>query len=123
VICVSLERYSERNGRVVLESTDFALSIEPVGAWKPGPHEVPPVSTSPAPFLPFTEVPESYEAYLPEEDDAPKSAAEVEADREADREAARHDLLLDRIGRRLEKEGRGEGDFERIMEEVREAME
>jgi len=125
--CLYLEWYSERNGRVVFRSTEFALSLEPVGAWELGPHEAPPASGTPVPFLPFVGDPGhpgssidpgGYEAYLPDEDDAPKSAAEAEADREA----ARMDLLLDRIGRRLEKEGRGEGDFERIMEEERERL-
>lgn len=116
--CLYLEWFSERNGRVVLESIEFDLAIDPVGAWELGPFETPGATGQPNPFLPTEENWGDFEAYLPAEDNTPKSEAEIEADREA----ARMDLLLDRISRRLDEEGEEEGDFERILEEERERL-
>jgi hypothetical protein len=113
--CLYLEWFSEGNGRVVLESTGFDLSIESVGAWELGPHETPPASGEPNPFLSPADHFGSFDDYLPVEDDSPKSAAEIEADREA----ARMDLLNDRIGRRLEREGHSAETFDRIFKEER----
>lgn len=110
-----LEWHSSRNGRVVLESTDFVLSIDPIAAWTMGPEDRPggPVVE----FDPFIREPVDLESYLPPEDDTPRSAAEIEADREA----ARMNLLLDRIGARMDREG-DDADFSQIMDEERERL-
>lgn len=110
-----LEWHGIRNGRVVLESTDFVLSIDPIAAWTMGPDDRQggPVVE----FDPFTREPADLESYLPPEDDTPLSAAEIEADREA----ARMNLLLDRIGARMDREG-DDADFSQIMEEERERL-
>ncbi len=110
--CLYLEWYSEHNGRVVLESTDFDLTIDPAGAWQLAPEDAP--GSSARPSIPPIE--DDFDDYLPE-DDEPKSQAELEADREA----ARMDRLLDRIGRRMDREG-AEADFGQIMEEERERL-
>lgn len=110
-----LEWHGIHNGRVVLESTDFVLSIDPIAAWTMEPEDRPggPVIE----FEPLTREPVDLESYLPPEDDTPRSAAEIEADREA----ARMNLLLDRIGARMDREG-DDADFSQIMEEERERL-
>lgn len=112
--CLYLEWFSMRNGRVVLESTDFTLLIDPVAAWAMEPDDRP--GGPPLPFD-FPDDATSLEDYLPPEDDSQRSAAEIEADREA----ARMDLLLDRIGARMDREG-DDAKLDQIMEEERERL-
>jgi hypothetical protein len=113
--CLYLEWFSTRNGRVVLESTDYELSLDPVAAWVMGPDDRP--GGPRTDFQPFDTEPLDLDDYLEPEDETPRSEAEIEADREA----ARMDLLLDRIGARMEREGE-DADYAQIMEEERERL-
>ncbi len=110
--CLYLEWHSDHDGRVVLESTDYELTLDPVGAWQMGPEDRPGGSRK----TPFSFSLESgrIDDFLPFEDDGPKSEAEAEADRDA----ARMERLLDRITRRMEAEG-DSADYALIMEEER----
>ena len=110
--CLYLEWHSVSNGRVVLESTDYELTLDPVGAWQMGPKDQP--GGAQKPLFPFSLESDRIDDFLPFEDDGPKSEAEAEADRDA----ARMDRLLDRITRRMEMEGE-EADYALIMEEER----
>jgi hypothetical protein len=113
--CLYLEWYSERNGRVVLESAEYHLSLDPVAAWSMGPEDRPGGPRNE--FFPFATEPVDVDAYLEPEDETPRSQAEIDADREA----ARMDLLLDRLGARMDREG-DDADYAQIMEEERERL-
>jgi hypothetical protein len=113
--CLYLEWFDTRNGRVVLESIDYELSLDPVAAWTMGPDDRP--GGPRTDFQPFDTEALDLDDYLEPEDETPRSEAEIEADREA----ARMELLLDRIGARMEREGE-EADHAQIMEEERERL-
>jgi hypothetical protein len=125
-----LEWFSLRNGRVVIESTDYRIEIDPEPAWtmdQAGEREQRAEnSRSLARFMEIlghavagndlAEVGgfEEFEALIGD-DDEPRSKAEAKADADA----AYMDKLLDRIEARIEREGLDEDNFERIHEEER----
>ena len=120
---VYLEWFSGTSGRVVIESTSFEATIEPVGAWQlePGDAERQENSARAAMVEFLDQITPSaatdFEEWLPDEEEPPRSAIEAEADAEN----ARMDLLLDRVARRLREEGAAE-DFDRIYREEREKL-
>ena len=117
-----LEWFSEKNGRVVIETVAFRVTIDPEPAWTLTPEDetaqqienaramtgfmdrlVDAVASNDGP---------SHDA------DAPQSGVEAEADREA----ARMSVLMDRIQARIEREGSEHIDFETIYEEEKERL-
>lgn len=114
-----LEWFSQRNGRVVIETTDFILELDDTAAWTMSEEEeIEQRRANEAAMTGFMDrmLLAAGGADEAEDDDAPQSKAEAEADAEA----ARMDTLLDRIQARMEREGHD--DFETIMIEERERM-
>ncbi|NBB78823.1 MAG: hypothetical protein GVY36_05165 [Verrucomicrobia bacterium] len=121
--CLYLEWHSVRNGRVVIEATDYVLEVEPEATWQMSEaEEVKQQEANGRAMSNFMDqlVQAANEAAVTEgEDEAPQSEAEAAADAEA----ARMDLLMDRVTARLEREKDLEPDaFERILNEERERM-
>ncbi len=122
-----LEWFGTRNGRVVIESSDYQLEFSAEAAWELTPDEEAAQQAANREALAgFMEriagpaqaadgPPARPSVWDEEDDDAPHSRLEAEADAEA----ARMDLLLDRMTARLEREGHEDGKFEQIMEEER----
>lgn len=117
-----LEWFSQANGRVVIESTCYELTLEDEPAWVMRAEEEEAQQRSNQRALTeFMRGPGTagHDAgpladHDPgEDDDEAQSAAEAEADAED----ARQSLLLDRIGRRLDHEGLDGDNFERILAE------
>jgi hypothetical protein len=121
-----LEWYGRHNGRVLIESADYHLTINPVATWNMTHAEEAELAAAShiavdrhlAEF--GRENPPDGPAAVPqpagddpEDDDAPQSAAEAAADAAT----ARVELLTDRIGIRLEREGYDQGKFEIIIAE------
>lgn len=114
-----LEWFSQANGRVVIETTDFILELDDTAAWTMSEEdELDQRRANEAAMTAFMDrmLLATGGAAEEEDDDAPQSKAEAEADAEA----ARMDTLLDRIQARMEREGHD--DFDTIMEEERERM-
>ncbi len=120
--CLYLEWYSERNGRVVIESVDYTITLEDGPAWTMSEEEEyeQGEKNQQAAVHFMNQITEAVQpdAVLPEQEDPPTSKIE----KKADEEAARMDLLMDRIMARLEREGLDDGQFEIIMEEERERL-
>ncbi|PXA05355.1 hypothetical protein DDZ13_00375 [Coraliomargarita sinensis] len=123
--CLYLEWHSARNGRVVIEATDYELTVEPEAAWRMSKDEEQSQHEANAHAMTdfmdtILEAATDGEARTSDEDDdAPQSQAEAEADAEA----ARMDLLNDRIQARLEKDPEANiDDYRRILEEERERL-
>ncbi|MBU0754652.1 MAG: hypothetical protein KJ645_05900, partial [Planctomycetes bacterium] len=119
-----LEWFSERNGRVVIESVDYRLEVDGAPAW---------VMTEPEEETQRKANQKAIHRFMDrlvnafdrndfaaeEESDRPTSRAEAEAEAET----ARMDRLLDRVTARIRREGLEEEDaLERIMEEEREKL-
>ena len=121
-----LEWFSERNGRVVIESTDFTIEIDSEAAWvmdeeiERQQHEE--NATSMVDFMNLLgRAVANHDSADddPEHDDEPQSRSEAEAEAEA----AYMDKLLDRVEARIEREKNVENiDFEKIHEEEREQL-
>ena len=116
-----LEWHSVRNGRVVIEATEFTLATEPEPTWRMSEaEEEAQLEANGRAMVDFmNRIVEAAGAEADSEapdEDAPQSQAEAEADAED----ARMNLLLDRVTARVEREGHE--DFERIMEEERERL-
>lgn len=124
--CLYLEWFSEKNGRVVIETTELELEIEALGTWSlDEAGEAAAREQNRDHLFHFMEKitapaePDDFADYLPREDEGPFSAAEAMADEEA----ARRNKLLDRIGKRLEEEDSFDDEtFDRIMAEERERL-
>jgi len=111
-----LEWFSRTNGRVVIESASFTLELEATATWQMSEaDEVTQREANAAAMMGFMENLGMGEAI--DDDEAPS-----EAEREAVAEDARMNLLLDRVTARLEREGRAEDNFERILAEARERL-
>lgn len=107
-----LEWFSERNGRVVIESSAFTLELEGEAAWSMSEEEE--AAQRKANGAAMTGFMDRMLMVVNEvEDDEPQSAAEAAADEEA----ARMDQLLDRVHARIAREGGG--DFGAIYREER----
>jgi hypothetical protein len=118
--CLYLEWHSQRNGRVVIEATEYELTVEPEATWHMDEDEEADQHSANARAMTgfIDQVVEAAAAQIEtdeSDDDAPQSSAEAEADVEA----ARMDLLLDRVTARMEREGHDEDNFERIIDEER----
>lgn len=113
-----LEWFSQRNGRVVIETTDFTLELDDTAAWTMSEEEeLDQRRANEAAMTGFMDRMLLAAGGADElDEDEPQSKSEAEADAEA----ARMDTLLDRIQARMEREGHD--DFERIMIEERERM-
>lgn len=125
--CLYLEWHSVRNGRVVIEATDYELKVEPEASWHMSEaEEAEQLEANGRAMVNFMEQmleaahnPESESINDDEDDDAPQSQAEAEADAEA----ARMDLLNDRVMTRLKKDKDANAeDYFRILEEERERL-
>lgn len=125
--CLYLEWHSVRNGRVVIEATDYVLEVEPEATWQmSGEEEAAQLEANGRAMIDFMEQlieatkAASAEVPAPEEEaDEPQSNAEAAADAEA----ARTDLLMDRVTARLDREEDLDGDaFARILSEERERL-
>jgi hypothetical protein len=110
-----LEWFSRRNGRVVIETTDFTLELDATAAWTMSEDEE---------LAQRRANEEAMTGFMDrmllagggeEEDDEDEPQSKAEA--EADADSARMDTLLDRVQARMEREGHG--DFERILVEER----
>lgn len=114
-----LEWFSQRNGRVVIETTDFTLELDDTAAWTMSEEEeVEQRRANGEAMTGFMDRMLSAAGGAEEEEDEDEPQSKAEA--EADADAARMDTLLDRIQARIEREGHD--DFERIMKEERERM-
>jgi hypothetical protein len=114
-----------RNGRVVIEASEYLLEVEPEATWQMSEEaEKAQLEANGRAMINFMDqmmeaANATAELAEGEDDDTPQSDAEAEADAEA----ARMDLLMDRITARLDREDDLEPDaFERIMEEERERL-
>ena len=121
--CLYLEWHSVRNGRVVIEATDYVLEVEPEATWQMSDaEEANQQEANGRAMINFMDqlMQAANEAeHTEDEDDTPQSEAEAAADAEA----ARMDLLMDRVTARLESENNlGSDAFERILDEERERM-
>jgi hypothetical protein len=123
--CLYLEWHSARNGRVVIEATDYELKVEPEAAWKMNEDEEQSQHEANARAMTnfmdtLLEAAAATEAeHLADDDDAPQSLTEAEADADA----ARMDLLNDRIMARIEKDPNVNAEgYARIMKEERERL-
>jgi len=119
-----LEWYTEANGRVLIESVDFELELDPEAAWTMSEEEEHDqrVANERAMLASLNRLVEGLTdthtaVEANEADDAPTSRGEAEAEAEQ----ARMDLLLDRVQARIERamETGDEPDYEVIMEEER----
>lgn len=112
-----LEWFSERNGRVVIESSAFTLELEGEAAWTMSEEDE--VAQRKANGEAMTGFMDRMLMVVNDaEDDEPHSTAEAAADAEA----ARMDQLLDRVQARIEREGGGDFDFDVIYQEERERL-
>ncbi|MBW7893851.1 MAG: hypothetical protein H3C27_01955 [Opitutaceae bacterium] len=115
-----LEWFSEFNGRVVIESSEFELQIVGEAAWDMTEAEESEQRKANGRAMTgfMDRLVEAADAQIREEQDVtppewhepPTTEAETEA------EQARHDMLMDRIQARLEREG-DDADYEQILEE------
>ncbi len=122
-----LEWFSDRNGRVVIESADYELELDGEADWEMTPEEETAqrlangraltgfVERAGTALAARTEGADDADAF---DDDAPQSRAEAEAEDET----ARMNLLLDRVDARIEREGRDHADFDEIYWEERERL-
>jgi hypothetical protein len=119
-----LEWFSERNGRVVIEATNYALELDTEPAWRmTEEEETAQAEANAAAMTGFMErmVFAASEAALEtgncedEDDDEPQSAAEAEAEAYD----ARMNLLLDRVDARIERGEIDIEDFDKAYEEER----
>lgn len=120
-----LEWFSERNGRIVIESASYELDLDATEAWEMSEEEETEQrrvnAGALADFMDRLVTAIDGDAVLRDEDDdddLPRSHAE----KEADAEAARMDLLLDRVSARLDRDPDGEKNFDRILTEERERL-
>ena len=125
--CLYLEWHSVRNGRVVIEATDYKLTVEPEATWQMTEDEEKSQHEANAramtnfmdTMLEAAAAEDIAEDSIEEDDDTPRSEAEAQANAEA----ARMDLLNDRINTRIEKEEHPDADTcRRIIEEERERL-
>jgi len=115
-----LEWYSQSNGRVVIETTEFDLTIDGIPAWKMSEKEerVQRVQNEGG-ILNFMnscgsdDDVDANEYELHEEEDKPASAMEAQADRED----ARMNTILDRVQVRLDRDQNAIDDFDKVYEE------
>jgi hypothetical protein len=117
--CLYLEWHSQRNGRVVIEATEYELTVEPEAAWQMSEAEEAEQHTANAAAMTnfLDRIVEAAEAAADDVDDADDDLPQSNAEAVADAEAARMDLLLDRVTARMDREGCDEDDFEDILEE------
>lgn len=120
-----LEWFSMRNGRVVIESTDYQIEIDPEPAWRMDEADEEAQRHANAKALTgFMErLADAMSTRRPDDEDAPddfdddEPQSEIEAQAEAD--TAYMDKLLDRIEARIEREGFDPENFDTIREEER----
>jgi hypothetical protein len=117
-----LEWFSQANGRVVIESSSYELTLDSDALWvMTGEEEKAQQQVNAQTLTDFMQRLDRAVADVTavsgeaagDDDDEPQSAAEAAADAED----ARQSLLLDRIGRRLDEEGMDGDNFERVLDE------
>lgn len=120
-----LEWFSDAAGRVVIESADFVVTVEHVGAWQLSPEDeqIQQARASEAMQAFFERLAPlsaaEFEDWLPGEEEPPASVGEAEADAEDARMAE----LSDRVARRLrELPEESAEDYFLIYEEEREKL-
>ncbi len=120
-----LEWFSERNGRVVIETAEFELKIVGDPAWEMTPEEE--IEQRKANgraitgFMDRMVEAAAAEKTEPVDDTPPGWSGKPQTEEEAEAMQARSDLLADRIEARLAREG-GETEYERILEEELERL-
>ena len=119
-----LEWYSQQNGRVVIESAAYILTLEGEANWEMSEAEEHAQRGSNAEAMTgfmtrLTEDVAAAEAATDEVESQAWEADQIPTEAEAEAWQARQDILLDRVQARLEREGRA-ADFERILDEERE---
>jgi hypothetical protein len=119
-----LEWFSERNGRVVIESSDYHIEISNEASWMMGEaEELAQREQNARALTGFMERLCQVAAADSDDGDFDEDAPQSRAEAEADAEAAYMDRLMDRIQNRIEREGLDEGlDYERIHDEERERL-
>jgi len=124
--CLYLEWHSVRNGRVVIEATDYLLEVEPEATWQMSEaEESKQLEANGRAMVNFMEqiMDAAAQTEAADEEEEEEDTPQSEAEAAADAEAARMDLLMDRITARLDREDDLDPDaFERIMEEERERL-
>lgn len=123
--CLYLEWFSQRNGRVVIESPHFELHMAGDAAWEmtAAEEDAQKDANGQAIVAFLSRLSGALQADPAADEDqaeeTDESAPMTEDD--AERWQARQDLLLDRVQARLEREG-SEADFECILDEERERL-
>ncbi len=112
-----LEWHSETNGRVLIESADYTLELDPEAAWTMD--EAEEQMQREANGRAMMEFMERLGRAAASEEAGDDDESTSEGEAEADAEAARMDLLLDRVTARMEREGLEAEELERVMEEER----
>lgn len=122
--CLYLEWHSARNGRVVIEATDYELTVEPEATWQmSGDEEKSQQEANARAMTNFMDSILEAAAAAEQNDQADDDGPQSQAEAKADAEAARMDLLNDRIAARLEKEPEANAETcRRIMAEERERL-
>ncbi len=119
-----LEWYSQQNGRVVIESADYVLTLEGEASWEMSEAEEYAQRGSNAEAMTgfmnrLTKGVATDEEDTDEVESPPWEAERIPTEAEAEAWQARQDILLDRVQARLALEGRA-ADFEKILDEERE---
>ena len=119
-----LEWFSERNGRVVIESAAYALKLDATATWTMTPgEEAEQRNANGRAMTDFLD--RATAALAASQGDAEEDLSEPpqsEAEAKADAESARMDLLMDRVSARLERERLDDDAFDRIWWEERERL-
>ena len=117
-----LEWFSEKNGRVVIESAAFRVTIDPEPAWTLTAEEetAQQIENARAITGSMDRLVDAFASHDGSEHDVDAPQSGIEA--EADREDARMSALMDRIQARIEREGSDNIDFDTIYEEEKERL-
>ncbi|CAA6676454.1 MULTISPECIES: hypothetical protein [unclassified Lentimonas] len=121
--CLYLEWHSVRNGRVVIEATNYELTVEPEASWQMSEtEESAQLEANGRAMLNFMDqLVEAAEAI--DKDDIDEDAPQSEIEADADAEAATIDLINQRAIERLKKNPQATAyDYKRILEEERERL-
>jgi len=121
--CLYLEWHSVRNGRVVIEATEYELTVEPEASWQMSEaEEKGQLEANGRAMIDFMDqLMAAAEAV--ETDDLDEDAPQSELEAEADAEAARIDLINERAIERLKKDKNANADdYLRILVEERERL-
>ncbi|GAA5483162.1 hypothetical protein [Haloferula sargassicola] len=121
--CLYLEWFSEANGRVVIESTDFELELNPDPSWTmTADEELAQRARNAEAMTRFMDRLSAAHAGAVDDEDFDDDAPQSTAEAEAEAQTAWMDKLLDRIEARIEREGFDEDRYDEIYHEERERL-